>query len=262
LPAAIGIAFLLSQEPDFYAELTPQGLIVSSLNRTILYSEIREIWFAGANARAVYVVHGQGVLRIPNTVRFSAAEIYAFLVELLPCRLNKQVHSAISNYYQSHLQTFGEDRVWAHNARARSYATDGRRRTLVGWAIFATVVLWCIAAAALQQPGWAGVGVLMGLVTLLLYVLQGSLSKVGRGVKRWQQSSLVIGPAGLALVQGDLTGELRWREVRSIRLRDRGPAGRRRIELRVEGAQINIFDFYDSPISEIHRQIETYWQKG
>jgi hypothetical protein len=262
LPALMGVACLLTQEPEFHAEVTPRELIVHSLNQVVSYPEIKELWYAGGDARAVYVTHSRGLLRIPRTSKFSASEIYTFLTQMLPRKLVPQINPAISNYFQSHLRTFGADRVWAHTARTKKYDTDGRRRSFVGYAIFATVILWCIGAAVLQEPGWAGVAILGGIIALLVYVLQGSLSSLGRGIKNWRDSSLVVSPAGLALAQGDLKGELRWKEIRSLRLKDKGPVGRRRIEVRVEGALITIFDFYDSPISEIHRQIERYWTAG
>jgi hypothetical protein len=103
---------------------------------------------------------------------------------------------------------------------------------------------------------------LLALIALLGYALRGSLLTVGRGIKNWRESSLVVSPAGLALAQGDLKGELRWKELRKVKLRERGTTGQRRIEMRVEGAQIDIMDLYDSPISEIHRQIMHYWEAG
>ncbi len=103
---------------------------------------------------------------------------------------------------------------------------------------------------------------LLALVALLAYVLRGSIATAGRGIKNWREASLVIGPAGLALSQGDLTGELRWKELRDVKFKDKAATGQRRIELRVEGAQINIMDLYDSPMNEIHRQITQYWNAG
>jgi hypothetical protein len=67
---------------------------------------------------------------------------------------------------------------------------------------------------------------------------------------------------GLALAQGDLVGELRWAELRSVKLRNSSAPRHRRIELSVEGAQIHIRDIYDGPLAEIHQQIDDYWRAG
>jgi hypothetical protein len=262
LPATIGIAFLFSQPPEFHAEVTSSELVVHSHGLTIPYGDIRRVWYAGRGAQAVYLTHARGVLRIPQASGMSAFDIYAFLCRMQTPQPPPDVHPTIRSYLHTQMHTFGMDRVWAHNARANTRESEGRRSKLVGFALLATVVLWFIAAAALQEGGWAGAALLLALIALLGYALRGSLLTVGRGIKNWRESSLVVSPAGLALAQGDLKGELRWKELRNVKLRERGTTGQRRIEMRVEGAQINIMDLYDSPISEIHRQIMHYWEAG
>ncbi len=262
MPASIGLAFLFSQPPEFHAEVTPSELVIHSHNLTIPYRDIRRLWFGGRDARAIYVTHERGVLRIPRTLGVSLYDLYGFLCKMQPPQPLPEVNASIRAYFHIQLHTFGLDRVWAHNARSSGYESEGRRSKFVGLALVITVVLWCISAALLQEGGWAGAGMLLALFALLGFLLRGSLVAVGRGVKHWRESSLVIGPAGLALVQGDLQGELRWKELRDVKLKDRGSAGRRRIEMRVEGAQIHVMDLYDSPIGEIHRQIVHYWTAG
>jgi hypothetical protein len=77
----------------------------------------------------------------------------------------------------------------------------------------------------------------------------------------------VICPDGLALVQGDLTGELRWDEVRDVKMPTAraglqmssgipGPA----IVLKVAGAAIPILDVYDRPLPVIHQLLSHYWK--
>ncbi len=134
LPAAVGVAFLFSNPPDFYAEVTPSELIVHSHQQTIPYREIRRVWYPGSNARAVYVQHSRGVLRIPRTFKASAAQIHAFLCSVQPPAPPPDVHPTIRHYYQTQLHTFGMDRVWAHNARLEYLEYENRRSKLVGWA--------------------------------------------------------------------------------------------------------------------------------
>jgi hypothetical protein len=72
---------------------------------------------------------------------------------------------------------------------------------------------------------------------------------------------------GLALIQGDLRGELRWDELRDIRFRPgggsissvSGEGNLRGIHLIVEGATIVIVDLYDRPLSLIYQQLRGYW---
>ena len=80
-------------------------------------------------------------------------------------------------------------------------------------------------------------------------------------------SSLVLSPVGLALVQGDLQGELRWEQLRDVQLVSKprffqmGQENvRTGIWLRVEGAQIVIADIYDRPLPIIFERIKAYWR--
>jgi hypothetical protein len=88
--------------------------------------------------------------------------------------------------------------------------------------------------------------------------------------KNWQQAGLVVGPDGLALVQGDLTGELYWDEVRDLRLREKGggfqpfhvtnSASHAGINVKVEGATILIRDIFDQPLYAIHERMVRFWR--
>ena len=86
-------------------------------------------------------------------------------------------------------------------------------------------------------------------------------------IRSQRNFSVVITPTGLALCQRELKGELRWDEIREVRLRQRGgrltvtaegaAAG---IELQVPGAVIKILDLYDRPLAAIHERIVQNWQ--
>ena len=78
-----------------------------------------------------------------------------------------------------------------------------------------------------------------------------------------RDSCLVIGPAGIALTQGDLFGELRWAEVRTAKLvLPSSQSRRRRIRLQVEGAHVEVLDLYNGPLDEIFNRIDQYWRAG
>jgi hypothetical protein len=86
-------------------------------------------------------------------------------------------------------------------------------------------------------------------------------------MRNWREASLVIGPLGLAVVQGDLKGEMRWGELRQLHMkapRFAAYANRMKlgpgIRLVVEGATIVIADLYDRPLRVIHQRIMDYWR--
>jgi hypothetical protein len=261
LPASISLALFVSQPEEFHAELTDHGFMLG-VTGFVPYQSIRRIWLATRGGKSVYVSHQDGTLRIPGTAKATPMQLLAFLNSVRPPQPFVQVHGAIAPYLQSQVQSFGLEKVFAHVARTPRFEVEGARSKAVIAAMFGTAAAWVIAAMALQEGSWAGIAALLATVALFALLIRNASSTVGRGVKNWQDSSLVIGPAGLALAQGDLKGELRWKEVREIKLRTAGGPAQRRVELKIHGAQINIMDFYESSLGEIHKQIDGYWREG
>jgi hypothetical protein len=76
-------------------------------------------------------------------------------------------------------------------------------------------------------------------------------------IRNWRNASLAISPEGLAMVQGEMKGELRWDEVQSVRANKKPLGGFRlssatpgpAIVLKVQGATIHIADIYESSAS-------------
>ena len=92
---------------------------------------------------------------------------------------------------------------------------------------------------------------------------------LGHRIRNWRASALVVGPAGLALMQGEMRGQLRWDELRKVEFRHKRPwyqydssrEPTRGIRLTVEGATILIADIYDRPLPLIYKQIRAYWRR-
>ena len=81
-------------------------------------------------------------------------------------------------------------------------------------------------------------------------------------MKNWKNASVVIGPHGMAMVQGDIQGEVRWPELLEIRFNTKplafslgSQSGFPGILLRVKGADIVIADIYDRPLHVIYNHI-------
>ncbi len=80
--------------------------------------------------------------------------------------------------------------------------------------------------------------------------------------KQLQNACLVISPIGLALSQADLCGQLRWKEIRGVRLgrnkpfvATRGAINGPAIMVQVDGAVIPIADINDASLDTIHDRI-------
>ena len=101
------------------------------------------------------------------------------------------------------------------------------------------------------------------MIALLVWV-----GPMGPRIPNWKKSALVISPGGMAMVQGDMTGQLRWDELRDIRFRPKptflglqsAGAGMLGIHLVVAGATIVVLDLYDRPLEMIHEQLRAYWE--
>ena len=135
--------------------------------------------------------------------------------------------------------------------------------------MFVASFLWMGAAASDKaiERTWGPLGGLLLLAgaTTLVVSWFGAVRRGHLGRKEdLAGSSLVIGPDGLAMIQGRLRGELAWDEVLDIALARRG--GRPSdgigpgLVLLVEGAAIPIADLYDRPIAMIHERLLCYWK--
>jgi hypothetical protein len=87
----------------------------------------------------------------------------------------------------------------------------------------------------------------------------------GPRIRNWRESGLVICPEGLALVRGDMRGELRWDELRDVCYRQKpgffSPGSQLKgIHLVVAGATITIADLYDRPLDVIHERLLAGWK--
>ncbi|HEY2415864.1 MAG TPA: hypothetical protein VGI40_26725, partial [Pirellulaceae bacterium] len=97
------------------------------------------------------------------------------------------------------------------------------------------------------------------VVTGLIALVISNRSHTGVNV---EAAGLVVSPGGLAMIQGDLVGELRWEEIRSAKLTKGAVVlGKNRqfhgacIQLVVEGTKIPIADIYHEPVSQIYNSI-------
>jgi hypothetical protein len=273
LPAAIGLVLLMTREPPFEAELGPNGLEIEEPTLSLPYAAIEAVLMVGKPGRAraaIQLIHADGVVHIPARLNIRSDDLCAFLLEQLPTRGTAQLPGELQKYHAAQERMFGSDRVYSYRARSRQQVHPRKRALCVCAACAVAGLIWAAAGALLKKDGeaWIAIGLVLvffsGMFALLFYV-----GRKGPRMRDWHHSGLVIGPAGLALLQGDLRGELRWDELRKIRFR-KGPsflpshptAALAGIDLIVEGATITIADIYDRPLAQIHERLRTYWMGG
>jgi hypothetical protein len=140
--------------------------------------------------------------------------------------------------------------------------------------LVAAGIVW-IALASILPSGkidppepWIVNGIVLVIVGFVVWLcLFFGQRHPNSGIRKRDQASVVIGPSGLAMTQGNTKGRMRWEELRDVHLStgtqsfrfggDLGPAG---IRLVVEGAQIVVADIYDRPLPLIYGRIRRYWQ--
>jgi hypothetical protein len=237
-------------------------ILIHATNESIPFANIERIWSPRSNQAngPLIVFHRAGTFEIPPSSDRSTQALREFLESVMPPRTRPIVHGAIANYLDSQTATFGDERVWAYAAEERAGRKDGRLARSIYIALAITAVAWIVAGIVSKDPGWYGAAVFLGVVALIVLLVRTSTYGIESRIKNWRESSLVVSPAGIALVQGDLKGELRWRELVDVQYKAGPSAARRKIQLKVQGASIEIMDFYDTPLSEIHERIASFWK--
>jgi hypothetical protein len=220
---------------------------------------------AGRRHYRIQVLHAGGVLHVPARLNVPSDDVFIFLFrQFSPCG-SRDVPDGLASYLRLKERTFGPQRVWTYCARARR-ARGGPPRQVT--AFFLALALcgagWLLWGVLRPSPWAVGGGALLlvgGFLSLVLW-LAGRPPRDGPARRDRPRSGLVIAPDGLALLQGDLSGELGWEELRDVKLMQRaGPNSTApAVVLHVQGALIPIADVYDRPIGLIYQQICHYWR--
>jgi hypothetical protein len=277
LPLALGASFwLMGRERHFTATVREEGLDIETGVEPILvpYMSIRNIKVGGRladpvgcrkSSSRITVLHDGGLLNIPSRLNFPSHQVYRFLAEQVPRSGGRDVNPVLADYLERQEQYFGPESVATFRAASRRMrgAWLGYRAFWIG--VMVSGGIWsALAISGLVDSGWGVAGFLCILFGALLYGIsfaEGISS--GGAIKNWKKASIVVGPHGMAMIQGDIEGEVRWPELLEIRFNTTGSAFNLTsltaslpgILLRVKGAHILIADIYDRPLHVIHGRI-------
>jgi len=220
---------------------------------------------------AIQIQHRKGVVRIPADLNFSSRDVFDELLERVPPVSHDPLPPSLRQFHDEQTEKFGSERVFAFIGRQFPAARGGNvaAGALMGGAIGALFMALVGAVVASNRPGvqkddaagWIGAGMLIGLLSLLFWLLvrrPGSRATV-------LNAALVVSPTGIALVQGKLKGKMRWDEVKAVeyppkkRFADQERAkSKNGIGLAVAGAYILILDVYHRPTFEVVQVIRAY----
>jgi hypothetical protein len=248
-----------------------EALEVAEPPLTIPYEAIQGVRVQGKPKKPAFLIellHENGVVRIPPSREVSSKEIYAFLHGRIAGQSGQPVSRALSPFYDDQVRQFGGERVWTFAARKATTGKIGSSFasafSLAAWIAGLVWIVYGVSNKGMEY--WVGFGVLLTLVGLFVFAIS-RISSADRyvKVKNRHQAGIVIGPSGLAMVQGDITGQMRWEELRDVR-----PPGKAKsfvlsnaaphIRLQVPGAMVPIFDIYDRPLPAIYEKIVQYWR--
>ena len=285
-PLVLAWGLFFFRPPKIAGRLEHEALVLTVPDATIPYDAIESLTRGGRQQepeqtfrnRPIGLVHSAGVLTIPAKLNMPIDDVYRILVGKTVTSGSREVHSDMKEHLAKEIETFGEDRVWTFRARNDNIGRPGNPRQLRCFALLAlAAVFWVVAPFVCFDPiksperhVWIGFGVMLGLVSLIGVLTAAKSSRlIAKAVPRWRESSMVISPSGLAMLQGNMRGHMRWDELRDVRL-GKNKSGSfvvvdqtllPALQLEVAGATIQMFDIYDRPLPAITRIVRQLWRQ-
>lgn len=224
----------------------------------------------GSEQFPIQLRHRGGTTNIPAELSVSSLRLLHYLDEKLPPLRLENLPDALVGFREEQIAKFGEDRVFSFGGRAKeaeppSYKWVGALLGLALSAIFMSII------GSLTQPDsqseWTHAGLVIGGFSAFFALgkVFGPLTQA----RDKRRSGLIVGPTGIALLQGETKGKMRWDELKAIehppvkRFGTRRTADSKRgIGLLVDGGYIVIFDYYNRPSEEIYRILREFWNGG
>ncbi len=265
---AFAIVRWLYRERPFRMEIESQGLLLESDHQAIPYAEIRSVINAKPNIQGpqfpIKVIHQNGTFVIPSSIDHPSDALLEFLQSKLAPRTWGYIHPALQNHLKEQLELFGLEKVFCFSPREMiEPGNSGTVIRMVGLVLLFTGLLWGLVTPFSES--WIIptiiMGVFGGMFVLASYARR---DRVTPHAKNWQESTLLITPTGIALMQGKLKGKLRWDEIVSVKL-----TGAPRFSItpvipglviQVTGSQITILDIYNDSLPGIHQSIMGYYE--
>jgi hypothetical protein len=274
---AIALVLLVMRPRRLILQLRNDRIQIEARNLFIPYADIEALkaskrppdWTVpGPRRYPIQVIHRDGVLCVPGRLSVPSDEVFHSLIRKLKPSGSRQVAPLLVDYFDRMVDRYGPEKVLTFRARTFSgQDASYRRACMCSLAVALTGLLWIAFGSQVSGYGWVPFGFLLlfaGGLFSALFGFEGRVKKVGA---KFRSASLVIAPPGLAMVQGDVQGEMRWHELRKVEWKKQaaGTSSSERfhgaILLKFAGAQIAIGDVYDRPLTMIYRTVQDYWRE-
>lgn len=275
-PIAVALMLVLLRRRPFVCRIDKEALVFDRLKLTLPVAAIEELIAGGSKKEAFLICHADGFISVPVDLNMPWQAFREYLRDnLQPQLFTPRLPARLQKYFDRNVALFGAREMHVFWARDRLKRPPSRAGLAICAGLFISGLVWFVIGVNLvdQRRGfevWLGAGLAVMFSSLILAPLLLVLVRQrAPRLKNWQRSALVIGPAGLALEQGELVGELRWEEVRKIANRSRGASftfdsrgTQPCVRLDVAGASIMVFDLYHRPLFYIHDLIESFWHES
>jgi hypothetical protein len=217
------------------------------------------------SSREVRYVHEEEAPR--RGARHPLDELFECLRERIPSSKAGTPHPDIATYIAEQRSTFGDDRVWVFCARTwRRQPAKRRRGEYLSLAVFAAGTVWAVASQIMDDAArsvWLTIGLLTAVFGLLFCVVSFAGRKRSTLPRKLAGSTIVISPVGLAMIQDDVRGKVRWDEITRVHsgippgkiVLDHSPAG---LFVHFAGSMIVVRNIYDAPLAEIESLIQRH----
>lgn len=281
MPLLCAAALWLAKPTSFRAEFTNHAMVVEATQTEVFYDAIEGVKgkgrkdnpnLAGPGSYPIQVLHRGGMVEIPAPLDVPSDNVFQFLYSHLTPSGSRAVNARLQPHLDAQIKLFGPEKVFSYAARAhpgRRFSLRKPKAFFLG-TLLAAIVWGVVGFTMPHSEAWGVAGVVVAILSVFLLLAFFAESK-DRSVKikNWRQASLIIGPKGLALVQGDDIGEMRWDELKAINPMNKGQlisSGEQAtfqgegIRLEVQGASFIIGDIYDRPLHIIIERMKHYWR--
>jgi len=280
LPLIVGVCAWCGRPGNLVLTIENDGLQSFGTAKKLYYSDMTEVAIGGGQfdanfaklpALPIEIHHLGGCLVVPPQMNVPLTDFYRFLVSRVPARPPRPIPEALADYVNEQTLKFGADKVHViHTRRSLSERWRRRRSAWICAGIILTGLIWAVLSIGVlvmaprrdEFTGWLVGGVMLGMVGALVYFATGSKHARPSHLQaaRFPNSCLVLSPAGLAMVQGDLKGAMPWREITGVStkmsqwLRPSRVAG---LQIRVRGSEIIAFDIYERTPAELESLVRS-----
>ena len=277
-PICLALAYWTHRRKLFLAALYEDGVASNVRNQEqVPYSSIYAVQAETPHQRyyPIHLHHSSGKLSIPTQYKVPGIELQRFFTSFIPQNKSQVMTGEMQAIYHKQVDKFGADKVFVFTPRLdviKGIRGTGARAFAIGTTF--TGLIWIIGGPIagvmlnhVNGSAWCSAGFFFAFLGFLLAGIFSNDRKLLGGQKEWKQSSLIISPIGLAIIQNKLRGEMKWNELKRLvfpvkRTSFQSSRSNRPGSIRLDfgGGSVDIFDIYCHPLDAVYERIKGYWQ--